>query len=211
MRRLLSSSFLFSLFSLFSLCGLTLLLAPTSTSAQEAITVTIPEKTIAKSVKAALPFPLDTRKLPVKGEFILKDISNIHINDGAISCKLKLVGKNMALSTNIGGRKINLNVGNMEVNVDANTILYFNPAEQVLYLKPIIRDARSSGSGSAAEVAPALVALLNNQQFPVTLSPLQPTLIKTGTKNIGIATKITNILPKKGELQLQILPTISSK
>ncbi len=208
MRRLLSSFFLFNLFSLL---GFTLLITPITASAQEAITVTIPETTIARSVKAALPFPLDTRKLPVKGEFVLKDISNIKINNGAISCKMKLVGKNMALSTDIGGRRINLNVGNIEVNVDANTILYFNPAEQVLYLKPIIRDARSSGSGSAAEVAPALVALLNGQQFPVALSPLQPTFIKTGTKNIKVSTKITNILPKKGQLQLQILPAIFSK
>ncbi len=197
------------LFFLFILPGITLIQGVNAASAQEAISVIIPEKTIVQSVKAALPFTLNTRKLPMKGNFILKDISELKINNGSISCKLKLVGKNLALSTNIGGRSINLNVGNMQVNVDADTILYFNPAEQIIYIKPIIKNVHSSGSGSAAEIAPALVALLNGQQFPVALSPLQPTAIKTGSKKINVKTKITNILPQKGQLLLQILPTIS--
>ncbi len=179
-------------------------------AAQQAITVTVPEKTIASSIKAILPFTLDTRKLPLKGEFVIVDISNLQITDGAVSCKLKLAGENMGLSADIGGRRINLDVGSVELNVDANTLLSFDAAKQTLYLKPVIKNAQSSGSDRAAQVAPTLVALLDGQQFPIALQSLQPALIRTATKQITINTRIVNVQPKKGALQLQLLPAVSS-
>ncbi len=198
-------NFLFlPLFTLFCLLPLR------QAAAQEAISVTVPAKTIASSIKAVLPLKLDTSKLPLKGDFVIVDVSNLQITDGAVSCKLKLAGKDMGLSTDIGGRRINLDVGNVQLNVDANTILRFDAAKQTLYLQPVIKNAQSSGSGRAAQVAPTLAALLDGQQFPIALQPLQPALIQTGTKRITIKTRIINVRPKKGQLQLQLLPVISS-
>ncbi len=178
--------------------------------AQDAITVTIPEETIAKSVKAALPFTLNTKKLPIKGKFTIVDISNLHIKKDAISCKMKLAGDNMALSANLGGRKINLHVGTVQLHLDANTLLKFDAKKQTIYLRPIIKNAQSNGSGRAAQIAPTLVALLDGQQFPITLKPLQPAHIETSSKKITVKTKIVQVKPKKGKLQLQLLPIISS-
>ncbi len=192
------------------LLALLCLLPVQHAAAQQAITVTVPEQTIASSIKAVLPFTLDTSKLPLKGEFVIVDISNLQITDGAVSCKLKLAGENMGLSADIGGRKINLDVGSVELNVDANTLLSFDAAKQTLYLKPVIKNAQSSGSDRAAQVAPTLVALLDGQQFPIALQSLQPALIRTATKQITINTRIVNVQPKKGVLQLQVLPAVSS-
>ncbi len=192
------------------LLALLCLLPVQRAAARQAIVVTVPEQTIASSIKAVLPFTLDTSKLPLKGEFVIVDISNLQITDGAVSCKLKLAGEDMGLSADIGGRKINLDVGSVELNVDANTLLSFDAAKQTLYLKPVIKNAQSSGSDRAAQVAPTLVALLDGQQFPIALQSLQPALIRTATKQITINTRIVDVRPKKGALQLQLLPAVSS-
>lgn len=200
----------FVLYFLYTALLFSVFLPQHGVAAQKPVTITLPEETIASSIKAILPFQIDTRKIPVKGKMTIVDIDNLQITNGGISCKLKLSGQNMALSTNIGGHQLNLDVGSLQLDVNAYTTLHFNSAKQILYIKPAIKETKSSGNGKAAQIGPTLIALLNGQQFPIALQPLQPIVMQTGNKQVVIKTRIVDVSAQKDKLQLHLLPAIST-
>ncbi len=174
------------------------------------IVVKIPEQTIATALKKVLPVQVDTNKVPVKGQITIIDIDKLQIYENGISCNVKLSGQDMAISTNIGDHNINLNVGSLQLHVNANATLRFDAAKQKLYIRPTISELNTGASSSAAELGPTLISLLNGQEFPISLQPLQPLFVHSDSKQVVINTHLANVLAKKDNLQLHLLPSVSA-
>jgi len=192
-----------------TLLSLSLFLKPAI--ADDYITLNLPEKVIAQAVTALLPLNIDAHSKSIQGNITIINISALEITDHHLACQLHLAGTNLAFITEIAGHEIKLKVGSVEIDFKANAALRFDAAQQTLYIKPVVKDVTTDGDGKNGEIGQALIALLNGREFPVSMQNLDPLIAEAGAKTIIISTKIADIQAKQDVLQLQLIPSISSK
>lgn len=181
-------------------------------AAEEVITLMLPQAVIAKAFTALLPLRIDARSKSVQGDILIKNISDFQLGDGKLACRLHLAGNNLGLVTDIAGHEIKLKVGAVEIEVQANATLRYDAGQQTLFVKPVVRNLNPSSAKNAnADISQALVAMLNGQEFPITLQNLDPIIAKSGAKTIAINTRITDIRAQPEALKLSLVPVISTK
>jgi len=180
-------------------------------TASDHITLNLPEKVIAQTISAMLPFEIDAHSENMQGKITIINISKLEITDKHIACRLHLAGNNLAFLTEIAGHEIKLKVGSVEIDFKANAALRFDKAKQTLYIKPVVADVAATGDGKNGEIGQALIALLNGREFPVTLQEIDPLIAEVGAKTVTITTNIADIQAKKDYLQLKLTPSVTSK
>lgn len=181
-------------------------------AAEEVITLMLPQTVIAKAFAALLPLPIDARSKSVQGDIVIKNIKDFKLGNNQLACRLHLAGSNLGLVTDIAGHEIKLKVGAVEIEVQANATLRYDAAQQTLFVKPVVRNlSPATGKNANADIGQALVALLNGQEFPLTLQNLSPIIAKSGAKTITINTRITDIATQPEALKLSMVPVIATK
>lgn len=181
-------------------------------AAEEVITLMLPQAVIAKAFTALLPLPIDARSKSVQGDIVIKNIKDFKLGNNQLACRLHLAGSNLNLVTEIAGHEIKLKVGAVEIEVQANATLRYDAGQQTLFVKPVVRNlAPATGKNANADIGQALVALLNGQEFPLTLQNLAPIIAKSGAKTITINTRITDITTQAEALKLSMVPVIATK
>ena len=181
-------------------------------AAEDVITLMLPESVIAKSVTALLPMRIDAHSKSVQGDIMIKSISDFQLSNNQLACRLRLAGNNLGLATEIAGHEIKLKVGAVEIDVQTNATLRYDAEQQTLFVKPIVKNLNPGGSKNAnADIGQALVALLNGNEFPITLQNLDPIIAKSGGKVITINTRITDIKAQPEALRLSLVPLIKTK
>ena len=181
-------------------------------AAEDVITLMLPESVIAKSVTALLPMRIDAHSKAVQGDIMIKSISDFQLSNNQLACRLRLAGNNLGLATEIAGHEIKLKVGAVEIDVQANATLRYDAEQQTLFVKPVVKNLNPGGGKNAnADIGQALVALLNGNEFPITLQNLDPIIAKSGGKVITINTRITDIKAQPEALRLSLVPLIKTK
>jgi len=180
-------------------------------TANDQITLNLPEKVISQAISAMLPFEIDAHSENMQGKITIINISKLEITDQHLACRLHLAGSNLAFLTEIAGHEIKLKVGSVEIDFKANGALRFDRATQTLYIKPVVTDVAATGDGKNGEIGQALIALLNGREFPVTLQDIDPLIAEVGVKTVTITTRIADIQAKKDHFQFQLIPSITSK
>ncbi len=181
-------------------------------AAEDVITLMLPESVIAKSVTALLPMRIDAHSKAVQGDIMIKSISDFQLSNNQLACRLRLAGNNLGLATEIAGHEIKLKVGAVEIDVQTNATLRYDAEQQTLFVKPIVKNLNPGGGKNAnADISQALVALLNGNEFPITLQNLDPIIAKSGGKVITINTRITDIKAQPEALRLSLVPLIKTK
>lgn len=181
-------------------------------AAEEVITLMLPQAVIAKAFTALLPLPIDARSKSVQGDIVIKNIKDFKLGNNQLACRLHLAGSNLGLVTDIAGHEIKLKVGAVEIEVQANATLRYDTGQQTLFVKPVVRNlAPATGKNANADIGQALVALLNGQEFPITLQNLAPIIAKSGAKTVTINTRITDIATQPEALKLSMVPVIATK
>ncbi|MBU1568506.1 MAG: hypothetical protein KJ630_23130 [Proteobacteria bacterium] len=180
-------------------------------AAEDVITLTLPESVIAKAVIAILPLRIDAHSKSLKGDIIIRSITDFQLSNNQLACRLHLAGSNLGFVTEIAGHEIKLKVGAVEIEVQTNATLRYDAAQQILFVKPVVKNLSPGGKDANADIGQALVALLNGKEFPVTLQNLDPIIAKSGAKIITINTRITDIKAQPEALRLSLVPIISAK
>jgi len=162
---------------------------------------------------AATPKPTAVKlTVPVQGDIVIKNIKDFKLGNNQLACRLHLAGSNLSLVTDIAGHEIKLKVGAVEIEVQANATLRYDAGQQTLFVKPVVRNlGPTPGKNANADIGQALVALLNGQEFPITLQNLAPIIAKSGAKTITINTRITDITTQPEALKLNMVPVIATK
>ncbi len=181
-------------------------------AAEEVISLALPQQVIAKAFTLLLPLRIDAKSKSVQGDIVIKSIKDFQLSNNQLACRLHLAGSNLNLVTDIAGHEIKLKVGAVEIEVQANATLRYDPAQQTLFVKPVVRNlGQTAGKNANADIGQALVALLNGQEFPVTLQNLDPIIAKSGAKTITINTRITDIRAQPEMLKLSLVPLLAAK
>lgn len=184
---------------------------PSVVMAADFITLNLPENVITKATAAILPIRIDAHSETIQGDIQIIDISEIRLTDNHLACRLHMTGTNLALLTEIAGHEIKLKVGSVEIDFKADAAIRYDAKKQILYIKPLVKNISASSPGSDADIGQALVALLNGQEFPVTMQELDPLIARAGSKIITINSTIANIEAKPKSIQLSLLPTVTAK
>ena len=179
--------------------------------ANDNITLNLPEKVIAQTITAMLPFDIDAHSKNIQGNITIINISGLAITEQHLACQLHIAGSNLVFLTEIAGHEIKLKVGAVEIDFKANAALRFDGAKQTLYIKPVVKDVAATGDGKNGEIGQALIALLNGREFPVSMQKIDPLIAEAGAKIVTISTRIADIQAKEDFLQFQLAPTITSK
>ena len=188
-----------------------LLPAQSPAATTETITLNIPEKVLADTVKLALPLDIDAQSKSLRGTIRIISINNLQLGDKLISCRLHVAGNDLQIVSELAGHQINLKVGEIELDFDCNANLRFDAAKQILYIRPVVDKMQASGDAAQGELGQALVSLLNGREFPISMQDMEPLVAKTGSKTLIISMKFVNIQAKKNVLQFSLLPKVSSK
>jgi len=199
------------IFIAFFIATITLTAAVNTSSAQDLITLNLPESIIAKAATAILPLDIDAHSKSIQGDITIVNISEFQLTDQHLACRLHLAGNNLAFVTEIAGHEIKLKVGAVEIAFKTTAAIRFDAKQQTLYIKPMIEDVSGGKDSSNTDIGQALVALLNGREFPVSMQNLDPLIARTGSKTITIGTKIANIVAKPKAIQLSLIPSITAK
>jgi len=199
-------SFVFLFFALLGFAAL-----GTPTQAEDFITLNLPESVIAKAAATVLPLQIDAHSKTIEGDITIIDISELQLTENHVACRLHLAGKNLAFLAEIAGHEIRLKVGAVDLDFKTNAAIRFDTEKQILYIKPVVKDVATSGGGSNADIGQALVAVLNDREFPITIQELNPLIARTGSKVVTIATTIANIKAKPDSIQLSLRPAVTAK
>ena len=179
--------------------------------AEDFITLNLPETVITKAAAAILPLRIDAHSESIQGDIQIINISELHLTEHHLACRLHLTGTNLALLTEIAGHEIKLKVGSVEIDFKADAAIRFDAKKQILFIKPLVKNVAASAPGSDADIGQALVALLNGQEFPVTMQELNPLIARAGSKTITIHSTIANIEAKPKSIQLSLRPQVTAK
>lgn len=194
---------------LFILCFCILLVTGKAVAAEN-ITLSLPASVIGEAVTALLPLDVNATSKALQGQITVISIKNLQMLDNQVKARLHLSGKNMELVTDVAGHQIRLKVGSVDIDFNVLAQVRFDAAKQVLYIKPIIDEVQSAEDAASGDAGHALVALLNGQEFPLTLQKIDPIVAKAGTKTLTIANQITDIRARKDGLLFSLAPRISS-
>lgn len=199
------------LFYIISLAVLGLTLSSSPVTAEDFITLSLPESVIAEAAKAILPLNIDAKSSSIEGDITIINISELQLSDDHLSCRLHLAGNNLAFLTEIAGHEIRLKVGSVEVDFKTRAAIRYDSKKETLFIKPKVENVKEKDSGSNADIGQALVALLNGREFPVNLQKLEPLIARTGTKTVTINNRIANIKAAPQLIRLSLAPLISAQ
>jgi len=195
---------LFSLFLAFTV-------APQRVQAEEMITLSLPQAVLARTVSAFLPYKVEPRSKTISGNIVIQNISEIALAKNLLTCRLHLIGNDLALSTELAGHKIKLNVGSTEISFKADAAVRFDRKKQILYVTPMARELQGGDAGSKPEIGQALVALFHGQEFPIQLQKIQPLVADTGSKEVTINSRIARVAVVPGAIKVGLVPIITTK
>jgi hypothetical protein len=187
---------------------LLLVLTTSHAATKEVITLSLPESLIAETTTALLPFSIDAHSRSLDGDITVIEISDLQLGTDKLSARLHLSGNNLAFATEIAGHTIKLKVGSVEVDFMMDGELRFDAKTQNLLIKPIVKDIKATGDSANAEIAQALVSLLNGREFPISVNKLDPLIAGAGAKTVTINTTIADIRAIPDMLLLQLTPEI---
>ncbi len=198
----------------FALYCITLLTAATlsrAAAAEDFITLNLPQTVIAKATAAILPLRIDAHSKSIEGDLRIINISELQLTDDHLACRLHLAGNNLVLLTEIAGHEIRLKVGAVEIDFKTEAAIRFDAKQQMLYIKPMVKDVTTSGADSGADIGQVLVALLNEQEFPVAIQDLEPLIARAGSKTITFNSTIVDIEAKPQSIQLRLRALVTSR
>lgn len=177
---------------------------------EQLITLNLPESVLAETIGQSLPIDLNTSSDSLIGSIVIQKIDNLTFGDQSISALIRLVGKDVQMSTNIGGHQLRLKIGDVLLDFAITASIRYDEATQTLFIKPIVNDIKSHGNQKNGEIGGLLVALFNGKEFPIAINKLQPIITDTGSKQLAISMHIKDVTIAGKTLVLHILPLIQT-
>ena len=200
---------------LIHLCLLALLLLVPTTNGQAAvttdcITITLPARVINRSLHAVLPLPITSHNKHVEGKLVIESINKLEMHDNAISLQGLITGNNLAISARIGDRDIRLKIGRMQMPMTCDLTLRFDPVKKILFVTPHFAKPQIRPGDPANAMLP-LLAILDNREYPVTLTSLQSFKAKVGSRSVSFDMEPKEIKVSRNQVKITLIPRLVKK
>lgn len=180
-------------------------LANTAPCKQRSIVLSLPAETVLSSVQKMLPLAIPSQSRRLQGDIIVESLSSLTIADNAITLRGVLTGRNLMVTTRIGGQNFQLRLGEVRLPIACTLKTRFDPANRKLYVIPSFPDS-PNGDG---DLGPLLGAL-TNREYQVDLHALESLKIRMGDKTIPIALDPVKITGSNNTLVFHMLPRVGT-
>ena len=192
--------------ALFILCTAVLCLPlSVQAAADTPVTITLPASALHKTISDMLPLPLEQTGSSFQGTITVDSISKLEIHNNLVSVQGQVSGKDMQLTTNIGGQDIKLKLGKLVLPVTCDIALRYDPIKKTLFLTPKFQNPTHGTSNSAKTLLPLLNSL-GNKEYPVKLDKISPFNAKIGEKTVSLRLDPVDIKAGNNELILKLQP-----
>ncbi len=172
------------------------------------ITISLPAETVLHSLKNVLPLTLSPQSNHMQGQIILESIDKLNIHDNTLSLQGVVSGKDLAMTTKIGGRDIRLKLGAMTLPLACDLLTRYDYEQKTLFITPHFLDHEGQKNKAAASLTPLLAALAK-KEYPVTMDSLQQLNVKIGDKNIPLSMDPVKIIGRDNTFILKLQPKVT--
>ena len=169
------------------------------------IVLTLPAETILSSVQKTLPLAIPSQSRRLQGDIILESLSHLAISNNIITIQGVLSGRNLLVTTSLGGQDFQLRVGEVRLPVTCNLKTRFDPTRHKLYVTPSFPDGANGGD----DLTPMLGAL-TGREYQIDLDALESLNIRVGNKSIPITMEPVNIAGANNTLIFHMLPRVGT-
>ncbi len=188
-----------------------LLLLVSSSTAQvnslKEMTVVVPAESIARVIKPLLPYKIDLGK-NFLGDFWVKSIENIKINDNIISFSSLISGKDIKYATKIGKQVVNFVVGDVNLPSLWEISLKYDKSKKKLFLKPLIKGpANKKGLSQGDALLNILLEALSGLEYPIDVNNLKPVKSELHDKLLTVNFDVSDVYTGDNKLFVEIIPT----
>ncbi len=190
---------------LLALCTLATSYSPVQAATNAPVTITLPAAALHQTILDMLPLPLEQNGKTFQGTITVDSISKLTINNDLISVQGQVSGRDMQLTTNIGGQDIKLKLGKLSLPVTCDISLRFDPARKTLFLTPRFQEPTHGTSNSAKTLLPLLNSL-GNREYPIKLDKISPFNAKIGSKTISFKMVPLDVRAGRDEMILKLEP-----
>ena len=170
------------------------------------VILTIPAPALHQAIRAMLPLSIEQSGDKFQGTIVVDSISKLAINRNLLSIEGQVSGRNMQMTTNIGGQDILLKLGKLVLPITCDIAVRFDPNKKTLFLTPRFQNPTHGHSSSAKTLLPLLNAL-GNREYPVQLDALQPLITKIGQETISVQMDPVNIQAGNNKMMLTFQTT----
>lgn len=174
-------------------------------SAREPITISMPAATVRQTIAGILPLPLEQKSDRFTGSITIDSIRSLVIGKNSVRIEAQVSGRNMEVTTNIGGQDIKLKLGKLVLPVTCDVRLRFDPRTKTLFLRPQFHKPTHGSSNSAKTLVPLLNGL-GNKEYPVRLNHLSPLSARVGNKTISVHMQPVDIRATDNLILLKLQP-----
>jgi hypothetical protein len=178
---------------------------PVQAAENAPVTITLPASALHQTIVDMLPLPLEQNGKTFQGTISVDSISKLAINNDLISVQGQVTGRDLQLTTNIGGQDIKLKLGKLSLPVTCDISMRFDPAKKTLFLTPRFQQPTHGTSNSAKTLLPLLNSL-GNREYPVKLDKISPFKAKIGSKTVSLRMVPVDIRAGKDEMILKLQP-----
>ncbi len=194
-----------------SLLLLFLPLTVTAGERQDFITMHIPQSIIRQTLTEITPFSVKTTSKNLEGTITIARISKLKLEKNNIFARVKLIGDNLNIITQVANQNIRLQLGRAEVEIDCQVHVRYSAREKTLFLRPVANNFDPAKALEKGDVGESLLVLFNNKEFPVTMQELKPIIAKTAYTSFIIQTRIRDVRVIKQAIQMIFTPRITRK
>ena len=171
----------------------------------KSIVLSLPAETVLSSVQKMLPLSIPSHSRSLQGDIIVESLSHLAIANNAITIRGVLAGRNLVVTTQLGGQDFQLRLGEVRLPVACTLKTRFDPTQRKLYVTPSFPKS-TSGDG---DLAPLLGAL-TNREYQVDLDALESLKIRVGDKTIPITMDPVRIAGTDNTLVFYMLPRVGT-
>lgn len=171
---------------------------------QDHFTFILPAPAIHQSLQSILPLPLEPDKSMFDGTLAIDSIDKLAIHDQMIALHGVITGKDIAMNTEIAGRKIKLKLGQVILPLSCDLHLRYDQVGQQLFVTPSFKTSENS-NGNGQALLP-LLAALENREYPVDLRKLQGLNLNIGSRNLEIPLQPVQVTADNDQLILSLRP-----
>ena len=171
------------------------------------VTITLPASALFQTIQQLLPLPIEQNSRQFQGTITLDSVSKLAIHDNLVSVQGMVSGKNMRVTTNIGGQDIQLKLGKLVLPVTCDITLRYDRKTQTLFLRPRFQNPEHGQSNSAKTLLPLLNGL-GKKEYPVKLGNISPFQTRIGTRTVSVQMEPVDIKAVKNAMILKLRPVV---
>lgn len=174
------------------------------------ITITVPEKTIHNSIMDLLPYEIPMGE-NFSGTLWVQTIDRLKIGTNHVVFFMKVLGKDIAFSTTVGKRIINLKFGQANISSVCEAAFRYDKVKKILYITPQIKEfIDADQAGQAGEALMLLLKGLSNIEYAIDLGRIDPIEKKLQDKILTIHFEIFDIYSEDNQVFVKLVPFVGT-